>query len=41
MRLEFYNGYEWIFDRLIDWDTYVRIIKLSKHGEGKTWRVTL
>lgn len=41
MRLEFYNGYEWVFDRLITWDHYQRIIKLSKYGEGRTWRVVL
>ena len=41
MRLEFYNGYEWVLDRMIDWDTYVRIVKLSGNGEGKEWRVTL
>ena len=41
MRLEFFKGYEWVLDRMIDWETYQRIVKLSRNGEGKEWRVIL
>jgi hypothetical protein len=42
VKLEFFNGYEWIFDRHITWDTYQRILRNSpKNTEGTEWRVVL
>ncbi len=41
VKLELFNGYEWIYDRMISFEHYRKIVKLSGNDEGKTWRVQL
>ncbi len=44
IKLEIFNGYEWVFDCYISWDKYVKLSEkdtVTGNAEGKTWRAVL
>lgn len=41
IKLELYNGATWVFEKLITFEHYRKLISISSYGEGKEWRVIL
>lgn len=41
VKLELFNGYQWVFEKMISFEHYRKIVKLSGNEEGKSWRVTI